>query len=68
MSDGNKPSRPGEGALHNMKILQKESSVFKVPKVPTKRKNAKKATVLDEDVYVEVTKYKISKLILTSIV
>lgn len=54
MADENQPSRPGEVALQNMKFLKQESSVFKVPKVP-KKKMKKKAQVLDEDVYVEVS-------------
>lgn len=55
MSDeSSKMPRPGEAALQNMKLLKKESSVFKVPKVPKKKSTTKKAQVLDEDVYVEV--------------
>lgn len=54
MAKENQPSKPGETALQNMKLLKKESSVFKVPKVPQKKKK-KKAQVLDEDVYVEVS-------------
>ncbi|KAL0818208.1 hypothetical protein ABMA28_008713 [Loxostege sticticalis] len=54
MSDeSSKIPRPGEAALQNMKLLKKESSVFKVPKVPKKKSTTKKAQVLDEDVYVE---------------
>lgn len=54
MADENQPSRPGKLALQNMIFLKKESSVFKVPKVP-KKKVKKKTKVLDEDVYVEVS-------------
>ncbi|XP_063541352.1 splicing factor ESS-2 homolog [Cydia strobilella] len=46
-------SRPGEAALKNMQLLKKESSVFKIPKVPQKRPEKKQAKVLDEEVYVE---------------
>lgn len=53
MSEENTPSRPGEAALQNMKLLKCESTLFKVPKVP-KKKNVKKAQVLEEDAYVEV--------------
>ncbi|CAB3246396.1 unnamed protein product [Arctia plantaginis] len=52
MSDENKISKPGAAALENMKLLQHESTIFKVPKVP-KQKNDKKTHVLDEEVYVE---------------
>ncbi|XP_023951050.2 splicing factor ESS-2 homolog [Bicyclus anynana] len=45
-------SRPGVGALQNMQLLKKESTVFKVPKVPPK-KVIKKSKVLDEEDYVE---------------
>ncbi|KAJ8713030.1 hypothetical protein PYW08_008334 [Mythimna loreyi] len=44
--------KPGAAALENMKLLKHESAIFKVPKVP-KRKEKKKAQVLDEDLYVE---------------
>ncbi|XP_047999101.1 splicing factor ESS-2 homolog [Leguminivora glycinivorella] len=53
MSEEPAISRPGEAALNNMQLLKKESSVFKVPKVPQKRLEKKRAEVLDEDVYVE---------------
>lgn len=53
MNKNSSPSRPGEAALQNMQILKCESSVFKVPKVP-KKKDVKKAQVLDEEDYVEV--------------
>ncbi|XP_063368641.1 splicing factor ESS-2 homolog [Cydia amplana] len=46
-------SRPGEAALKNMQLLKKESSVFKIPKVPQKKPEKQRATVLDEEVYVE---------------
>ncbi|XP_075983453.1 ess-2 splicing factor homolog [Anticarsia gemmatalis] len=52
MSEQNVAPKPGAAALENMKLLKHESSIFKVPKVP-KKKNSKKAEVLDEDVYVE---------------
>ncbi|XP_047032653.1 splicing factor ESS-2 homolog [Helicoverpa armigera] len=52
MSGDNKTPRPGAAALENMKLLKHESAIFKVPKVP-KKKEKKKAQVLDEDVYVE---------------
>ncbi|KAM3963902.1 ess-2 splicing factor homolog [Aphomia sociella] len=52
MAEQNKPFRPGETALQNMKLLKEESTVFKVPKIP-KKKNTKKTHVLDEDLYVE---------------
>ncbi|XP_053617189.1 splicing factor ESS-2 homolog [Plodia interpunctella] len=52
MGERNTSFKPGEAALRNMKLLKSESTVFKVPKVP-KKKNIKKAQVLDEDVYVE---------------
>ncbi|XP_041971655.1 splicing factor ESS-2 homolog [Aricia agestis] len=42
----------GAAALENMQLLQKESSVFKVPKVP-KKKVVKKTNVLDEEEYVK---------------
>lgn len=48
-----KPTRPGERALQNMKLLKSESSLFKVPKVP-KKKDTKKTKVLDEELYIEV--------------
>ncbi|CAH0402804.1 unnamed protein product [Chilo suppressalis] len=53
MSDHSKSCRPGEAALQNMKLLQTESNVFKVPKVPVKKICSKKTQVLDEDEYVE---------------
>lgn len=55
MTQKNNESRPGVGALKNMQLLKKESTVFKVPKVPPK-KVIKKAKVLDEEDYVEVNK------------
>ncbi|KAG7303440.1 hypothetical protein JYU34_011958 [Plutella xylostella] len=51
-TNNNTPSRPGEAALLNMKLLKSECSVFKVPKVPTRKVN-KKSKVLDEELYVE---------------
>ncbi|XP_068623670.1 splicing factor ESS-2 homolog isoform X2 [Battus philenor] len=48
----NDDSTPGKAALQNMALLKKESSVFKVPKVPIK-KIVKKSKVLDEEDYVE---------------
>ncbi|XP_028172966.1 splicing factor ESS-2 homolog [Ostrinia furnacalis] len=51
--DSAKKPKPGEAALKNMKLLKKESSVFKVPKVPKKKPSTKKAKVLEEEVYVE---------------
>lgn len=54
MSDKKIPSKPGEAALENMKLLKKESYVFKVPQIPTKKRNAKRSTVLDEELYVQV--------------
>lgn len=59
MASENNITKPGTAALENMALLQKESSVFKVPKVP-KKKVVKKTEVLDEEKYVEV------KTILTS--
>lgn len=55
-TNNNTPSRPGEAALLNMKLLKSECSVFKVPKVPTRKVN-KKSKVLDEELYVEVNDY-----------
>lgn len=55
MSGENNTPKPGAAALENMKLLKHESAIFKVPKVP-KRKEKKKAQVLDEDLYVEVSK------------
>ncbi|XP_034827546.1 splicing factor ESS-2 homolog [Maniola hyperantus] len=52
MTQKNNESRPGVGALQNMQLLKKESTVFKVPKVPSQRV-IKKAKVLDEEDYVE---------------
>lgn len=49
----NNNTKPGKAALQNMVLLKKESSLFKVPKVP-KKKLIKKAEVLDEEDYVEV--------------
>ncbi|CAH0713847.1 unnamed protein product, partial [Brenthis ino] len=46
-------AKPGEAALQNMQLLKKESTLFKVPKVPPKKKIAKKAKVLVEEDYVE---------------
>lgn len=54
MTEQNKEHKPGAAALENMKLLKHESTIFKIPKVP-KKKNTKKAEVLDEDVYVEVS-------------
>lgn len=54
MSDEQTQRKPGEAALQNMQLLKKESTVFKVPKVPKKR-NANKSKVLDENLYVEVS-------------
>lgn len=56
MSKDSNISRPGAAALENMKLLKHESSIFKVPKVPKKKDIVKKTQVLDEDVYVEVSK------------
>ncbi|CAG9791375.1 unnamed protein product [Diatraea saccharalis] len=53
MSEESKMLRPGQLALQNMKLLQSESNVFKIPKVPVKKISAKKAQVLNEDEYVE---------------
>ncbi|XP_073948442.1 ess-2 splicing factor homolog [Choristoneura fumiferana] len=54
MAEEEKRSKPGEAALRNMQLLKAESSVFKVPKVPQKkRSDNKQPIVLDEDVYVE---------------
>lgn len=56
MAEEEKRSKPGEAALRNMQLLKAESSVFKVPKVPQKKRSDKKQpVVLDEDVYVEVS-------------
>ncbi|CAH2266211.1 jg17799 [Pararge aegeria aegeria] len=52
MMQENSESRPGVGALQNMQLLKKESSVFKIPKVPPK-KVIKKSKVLDEEDYVQ---------------
>ncbi|KPJ05244.1 PREDICTED: protein DGCR14 homolog [Papilio xuthus] len=52
MASENNITKPGAAALENMSLLQKESSVFKVPKVP-KKKVVKKTEVLDEEQYVE---------------
>ncbi|KPJ14813.1 Protein DGCR14-like [Papilio machaon] len=52
MASENNITKPGAAALENMALLQKESSVFKVPKVP-KKKAVKKTEVLDEEEYVE---------------
>ena len=41
--DDNK--KPGGGALQNMQLLKKESSLFKVPKVPPKKKIVKKTKI-----------------------
>ncbi|GBP70073.1 Splicing factor ESS-2 homolog [Eumeta japonica] len=46
-------SKPGSAALENMKLLKNESEIFKIPKVPIKKKETKKSRVLDEDKYVE---------------
>ncbi|CAH2093730.1 unnamed protein product [Euphydryas editha] len=53
MTQENKTPRPGEAALQNMQLLKKESSVFKVPKVPPQKKQTKKSKILDEEDYVE---------------
>ncbi|XP_046963920.1 splicing factor ESS-2 homolog [Vanessa cardui] len=53
MTQENRTPRPGEAALQNMQLLKKESSVFKVPKVPPKKKTTKQSKILDEEVYVE---------------
>ncbi|KAL4711871.1 hypothetical protein ACJJTC_006040 [Scirpophaga incertulas] len=53
MSEQKKLARPGEAALESMKLLQKESSLFKIPKVPKKKSSLKSNRVLDEDVYVQ---------------
>nr|XP_026488593.1 splicing factor ESS-2 homolog [Vanessa tameamea] len=53
MTQENRTPRPGEAALQNMQLLKKESSVFKVPKVPPKKKTTKQSNILDEEVYVE---------------
>lgn len=53
MSGENNTAKPGAAALENMKLLRHESAIFKIPKIP-KRREKKKAQVLDEDVYVEV--------------
>lgn len=66
MTENDKPIRPGEAALQNMKLLKSESTVFKVPKVP-KRKIIKKTQVLDEDEYVEVKQLNFTPLIMLSL-
>ena len=53
MSGDNIAPKAGAAALENMKLLKHESAIFKVPNIP-KRREKKKAQVLDEDVYVEV--------------
>lgn len=58
MTQENHVTKPGEAALQNMQLLKKESTLFKVPKVPPKKKTVKKAKVLDEEDYVEVSMIK----------
>lgn len=54
MTEKVKTLKPGEAALKNMQLLKTESTVFKIPKIPSKKSNLKKKTkVLNEDVYVE---------------
>lgn len=54
MAQKNDKKKPGEAALQNMQLLKNESTLFKVPKVPPKKKIVKKTEILDEEEYVEV--------------
>lgn len=49
-------SKPGEAALVNLKLIKAESSIFKIPKIPHMKVKKKRSTVLDEDMYVEVSR------------
>lgn len=57
--DTNKANNTGSLALQNMKLLKKESNIFKVPKAPKKKSALSKSKVLEEVEYVQ----SISKII-----